>query len=277
MRFPDWIIYTLVLGVLLFTLLPGGERAMAPEAPPEERIVGQGRPLPEASAFDERVLVQAGEPADGTGTAFAINRQGDWLTARHVVDGCSQLALEVGPGTYVPIPPEAVRLSPDSDLALISTGRAPTALALAPDAELTVGTQGFHVGFPQGKPGEATSKLLSRSRLVTRGRVRGEEEVLAWAEQGRTRGLLGSLAGISGAPVLDAQGRVVGVTVAESPRRGRIYTTAPETMAEFLEAEQVKFDTDLAARPFSVQDYGQKADRVRRSLGVVKVVCRVER
>ena len=41
---------------------------------------------------------------------------------------------------------------------------------------------------------------------------------------------------LSGAPALDAQGRVVGVTIAESPRRGRIYTTAPEVVNATLSA-----------------------------------------
>jgi serine protease Do len=57
-----------------------------------------------------------------------------------------------------------------------------------------------------------------------------EEPVLAWAEQGRTSGLRGSLAGISGGPAFSANGQVIGVTIAESARRGRIYTAAPTSI-----------------------------------------------
>ena len=71
---------------------------------------------------------------------------------------------------------------------------------------------------------------------MVQGRGARTEPVLVWAETGRTDGLKGTLGGLSGAPALDDQGRVVGVTIAEAPRRGRIYTTAPETTARTLAA-----------------------------------------
>jgi serine protease Do len=274
MRIPDWIVYILALGVVLFVFLPNDEDAMAPEAPPQEAVRGEGRPLPPPSAFDERILVQTDEPMDGTGSAFAMNQQGQWLTARHVVDGCDDIALEVQPGTLVPV--RAQRLSEEADLAVLYTGRAPKGLPVDPNRELTIGTQGFHIGFPQGQPGEATSKLLSRSRLIIRGERRSEENVLAWAEQGRTRNLNGSLGGLSGGPVLSADGQVIGVTIAESPRRGRIYTTSPATLAKFLADVQVENTDASTPRPVTVANYGREADRLRRAISVVKVVCRVE-
>jgi S1-C subfamily serine protease len=275
MRFPDWLVYALFLGVILYVLLPSRTDSMAPEAPPVVTDAQGARALPPPSAFDERVLVQSDTPADGTGTAFSVSEAGAWLTARHVVDGCSRLALEVAPGTYVPVDPENVVLSPESDMAVLLTGRSPDGLPMVATEELSVGTQGFHVGFPQGQPGEVTSTLLSNSRLITRGVRRSEEQVLAWAEKGRTRGLVGSLAGLSGAPVFDALGRVVGVTVAESPRRGRIYTTSPDTLAAFLSEAGVEAKGTARPSRFTIEDYGREADRVRRALNVVKVVCKV--
>ncbi len=275
MRFPDWIIYSLALGAVLFAILPGGENAMAPEALPSPPVLeGELRPLPPPSAFDERILVQVDKPMSGTGTAFSVNGLGQWVTARHVVDGCANVALEVQPGTLVPV--ESMRFSESSDLALLTTGRAPGGLPLDLSEDLSIGIEGFHVGYPQGQPGEATSSLLSRSRLITRGERRSEEDVLSWAERGRTRGLGGSLAGISGGPVFDASGRVVGVTIAESPRRGRIYTTSPRALDDFLAEQQVEPDGKAAPGAFNVADYGNQADRVRRDLTVVKVVCRVK-
>jgi len=274
MRIPDWIVYVLALGVVLFVFLPDEEDAMAPESPPGEVLRGEGRPLPPPSAFDERILVQTDEPMDGTGSAFALNRQGQWLTARHVVDGCDDVALEVQPGTFVPV--RARRVSEEADLAVLYTGRAPRGLPVDAGRELTIGTQGFHIGFPQGQPGEATSKLLSRSRLIIRGERSSEENVLAWAEQGRTRNLSGSLGGLSGGPVIAADGQVIGVTIAESPRRGRIYTTSPATLAKFLAEEQVENSDASTPRPYSIQNYWSQADRLRREKVVVKVVCRVQ-
>ena len=110
MRFPDWIIYCLALGAVLFAILPGGDDAMAPEALPTPPMrEGRLRPLPPPSAFDERILVQVDKPMSGTGTAFSVNALGQWVTARHVVDGCANVALEVQPGTLVPV--ESMRFS----------------------------------------------------------------------------------------------------------------------------------------------------------------------
>ena len=33
---------------------------------------------------------------------------------------------------------------------------------------LAAGTYGFHVGYPQGRPGEAASRLMARSNLISR-------------------------------------------------------------------------------------------------------------
>ena len=84
---PDWIIYALVLGVVLWAIFSGGSDDAPP--PPPEAIREEGAMLPPASAFDERVLVQVTAPKSGIGTAFAINDDGQWLTARHVVEGCT--------------------------------------------------------------------------------------------------------------------------------------------------------------------------------------------
>jgi hypothetical protein len=85
-------------------------------------------------------------------------------------------------------------------------------------------------------------------------------------------GLGGTLAGLSGAPVLDRQGRAVGVTIAESPRRGRIYTTSPDTFGPAIRGVQ-KADEPLTGRLVTVDNYGLVADDLRRDLRVAQVVC----
>jgi serine protease Do len=276
MRIPDWLVYAIVLAVIVTVLFSQGpEREPSEIAPPRlsaERREPSGPLLPEADPFDERVLVQVGEPEDGVGTAFAINRSGVWLTARHVVDGCEDVGLSVGNGRIVPV--EDVRTSLTSDLALLRTDRAPHAVTLDMESPLRVGQVGYHVGFPQGNAGEASSQLLARSRLVTRGRYELDEPVLAWVETGRSDGLEGTLSGMSGGPVFDDAGSVVGVTVAESPRRGRIYTATPDAISRFLDEQGVGAPA-LEARPLAASNLEGEADRLRREMAVVKVVCRV--
>ena len=116
--------------------------------------------------------------------------------------------------------------------------------------------------------------IRDSSNLVTSGRRKARESVLTWAELGRTEGVSGSLGGISGGPVYDQRGEVRGVILAESPRRGRIYSAAPTAIREFLSSNNVDFETS-DARSFTKSNYGEEADRVRRVGRVVKVACRV--
>jgi serine protease Do len=295
MRLPDWLVYTVVLTIIVAGLFwaernaqrvpaepaeiaeveaglaPGEKQPAARKMPVVEEP--EGRLLPDPDPFDERVLVQVGDAEDGIGTAFAVNRSGAWLTARHVVDGCSRVGLAVGDGRMVRV--DEVRTSDNSDLALLLTDRAPATLELALDRELRIGDAGYHVGFPQGRSGEAASTLEARSRLVTRGRYTMEEPVLAWAESKRSEGIEGTLSGMSGGPVLDKDGAVVGVVVAESPRRGRIYTATPDSIGRFLEEQGLIALGDEAAHPVAATSFIQEADRLRDARAVVKVLCRV--
>lgn len=273
MRSFDWLIYVGALGLMLATLFALSPPANAPEpAKPADFAAEMGPLLPGPSPLDELVLVQVGEPQNGIGTAFAVNEKGDWLTARHVVEGCAKVTLEVAPNNYVPV--ARVSIDEDHDLALLSTGRSPFPVSLALEAPLRIGDEGYAVGFPQGHPGELATRLVSRSRLMTRGRREAEAPILAWAEVGRTDGLEGTLGGISGGPIFDASGAVRGVIVAESPRRGRIYTTAPQSIRAFLTKLGVEVQSGPADQ-FELSGYGASSDNVRRKLQVVKVTCEV--
>lgn len=273
MRFPrppDWLIYSSMVFVLVLVSLNRRENADAPPAPPPPDEM-EGALLGPVTPFDPSVTVTAPDTPfqPAAGTAFSIAGRGRWLTARHVVEGCRQPALVVGGGRAVAAD---VRLSPRADIALLITAGGPPALPVANDTPLHVGQRGFHPGFPQGSPGEVTSRLLGREVLKVRGRGAHDEPVLAWAEVGRTSGLEGTLAGLSGAPVLDRRGRVVALTIAEAPRRGRLYTTAPDTLGPAIRGEQ-QADEQLLGEPITVDNYGRVADDLRRDLRVAQVVC----
>lgn len=273
MRVLDLLAYLSVLGMTVLLLFSAGTRHADAPPPPPDALDDAGVALAPPSPFDEQVLIQAQSPQDGVGTAFSINSDGYWLTARHVVEGCKDVGLFVRAGNYVRA--TSIEIDPRYDLALLKTDYAPNPVTLSLDTVLRVGTEGFHVGFPQGTPGEAVARLHSRSSLVTSGERRGREPVLTWAELGRTRGLDGSLGGMSGGPVYDRKGAVRGVVLAESPRRGRIYSAAPTSIKAFLEEQGITYQGHNV-RDFSVDNYGGEADRARRIGQVVKVACRVK-
>ena len=225
-RPPDWLLYAAGVGMLLGLALSRQERANAPPAPPIPAVPAEeGALIGPASPFDPAVSVDVPDhPGPSAGTAFSIADAGLWVTARHVVDGCRQAAVVVGEGRGVAA---TAQIDPRGEAALLRTRGGAPGLPLDLAAPLREGELAYHPGFPQGQPGEAASRLIGRENLVVRGRGARTEPVLVWAEVGRTDGLKGTLGGLSGAPALDAAGRVVGVTIAEAPRRGRIYTTAP--------------------------------------------------
>ncbi len=211
---------------------------------------------------------QTAEP--GAGTAFAVSDDGVWMTARHVVEGCRQAAIMVADGRGVDA---QVFIDPRGEAAILITEGGAPALPLGLDRTLRRGDRAFHPGYPQGWAGEATSRLLGRENLVVRGRGARTESVLVWAETGRTDGLTGTLAGLSGAPALDSAGRVIGVTVAEAPRRGRIYTTSPETVLTALTASGHRAANFAVGEPVTPENYGRVADDLRRDLRVAQVIC----
>src|SRR5436190_13314946 len=259
-RLPDWVVYAAIVIAVLFAALGRDERTDAPPPPPKG-AEPLGEALGPASPFDPSVVVDVPDQiGPAAGTAFSIARSGVWMTARHVVDGCKRVAIVVGPGTGVAV---KVYIDPNAEAAMLFTegGSAPLPLGLS--QPLRRGQRAFHPGFPQGEPGEASSRLLGRENLVVRGHGARTEPVLVWAETGRTEGLEGTLGGLSGAPALDAQGRVLGVTIAESPRRGRIYTTAPEVVNAALTASGRRADASAAGESITPQNYFYVADDLR--------------
>lgn len=299
MKVPDWLFYVLVLlaiwGAFGRESEPPPPADWAPEQLPPATdgtgetgdaagpaaIIAPDLPgdtlaaptaLPDPSPFDSGSYVIAEDVMPGSsGTAFAIG-PGLWLTARHVVRGCPHLVLANEDMEQLALA-SIQSVSDRADVAVLETQGGPRPLALDLDeTDLVPGTEGFHAGYPQGEPGEATSRLIGRERMVTKGAWRGRENTLAWAETGRTRGLDGSLGGMSGGPVFDARGKVLGITIAESPRRGRIITTAADSVIEDLEPVMDRV-AGAALPPLEPRAWTRDAGALRDSNRVVRVIC----
>jgi S1-C subfamily serine protease len=265
-RPPDWLILIGVVGALVVLAVARPWRS--PEAAPAPGPAA-GAPLAPASLFDQAIWVNAPTAGLGAGTAFSVADRGVWLTARHVVEGCRRAVIVTAPGRGVSA---EVRLTGERETAVLITRGGAPALPIAQGVVLRRGLEVFHPGFPRGRPGEAASQLIRRANLWVGGRGLRTEPVLTFAETARLPGLRGALTGISGAPALDASGAVLGVTVAEAPRRRRIYTTTPSSLRAALAEAGVTPSTSpgLTVTPAT---YQAVADDLRARLSVAEVVC----
>lgn len=263
-QIPDWFIYAVIVGLIYMNAFRASINDIpSPSAPPQ-----LGDLLPGESPRDQSVLVDLPAPESGVGTAFIVDDKGTWVTARHVVDGCDKVGLRIGARKGMVM---NVDLSGQSDTAILSADWKRKPLPVDLDSQRQVGEHGFFFGFPQGRPGEAVGALLGRHKLIVRGRYNTTEPILAWSEIGRTKNLLGSLGGLSGAPVLDKDGEVIGVVAAESPRRGRIYSVAPRTLKSLIPAGAAR-----PAEPITTERFGQHADTYRRERRIAQVICIVK-
>ncbi len=275
MRLSNAVLYGLVAAAVIYGIFLAqrpptiGERAAERSLDELPEIIS---PLPPPSPLDERIIVEAAAPQDGLGSAFAISPEGYWLTARHVVDGCAVVRLRAGTGAVLDV--LEVTLDETSDLALLTTGMNPDAVRLDLSSPLILGAPGYFVGFPQGEPGEVSTRLFANARLITIGERESDEPVLTWVETERSDGLDGTLSGLSGGPVFDAEGEVRAVIVAESPRRGRIYTATPETVNAFLTRLNVPVEAGRS-ETFDEDTFRKRSAAARRRLQVVRVECEV--
>ena len=263
LRIPDWAFYFIIV-LLLYVNAAQRSPDIDSSIPPPDL----GPLLPGESPRDTTVLVEMDIPSSGIGTAFAVDNKGTWLTARHVIDGCDDVALNLGNGKRLRT--QRAEVSRSTDIGVLKTKWRREPLANDLESVRNIGEHGYLMGFPQGKPGEVVGRLLGRHRLLVRGRYKSEEAILAWTEVGRTRGLRGSIGGMSGGPVLDADGEVIGVVAAESPRRGRVYTVAPKSLKPVI-------PKGVRAEAIAISDatYGLEADRYRRERRIAQVICSV--
>jgi serine protease Do len=210
--------------------LPAPEDAAPPslsDAPPPDRV---RRPLPDATPDDPLISVEAEalKPDEiAFGTSFPI-ASGAWLTARHVANGACNRVILIVNGKKVPA--QIAYLHPQADLALLKTTNASGPALPLETGDVEQNETGYTFGYPKEKLGATKDRLMGRSRMQLSGEINGTGPVLTWAEVVRYPDDLPALSGMSGGPVFDEGGKIIGIMVAASVRRGRIHTVAPEIL-----------------------------------------------
>lgn len=150
--------------------------------------------------------------AQGQGSGFVWDEQGHIVTNNHVVDGAEKIEVTFSDG--VTVPAELTGADPDSDLAVIKVdveaGRLHP-VQLANSNEIKVGEMAIAIGNPYGLNGTMTVGIISAVGRTTRG---GEASMgspnFSIPDVIQTDAPINP--GNSGGPLVDDQGRVVGVT-----------------------------------------------------------------
>jgi len=148
-------------------------------------------------------LKEDGRPTSSTGSAVSISRDGYWLTARHVIEGCDEAYLQTGEKEAVKVYSSTIH--PEADVALLVTNRAPQGLAVA--ASLMGKRESFNIGFPKGQPGAVHGQFLGEMTMRKLGRQGFRERVYAWSIVSEIPRRFASLGGLSGGAVIDDGGR----------------------------------------------------------------------
>jgi putative serine protease PepD len=155
-------------------------------------------------------VVADGGPATGggAGTGFVISEDGVIVTNDHVVDGASTIEARFSDGTSLPA--RVLGSDPGSDLAVLHVDAAglPT-IELGDSDSVQVGDDVVAIG---------NALALEGGLSVTRGIVSGLDRTVPTSQSTALAGAIQTDAAInpgnSGGPLVDAQGRVIGINTA---------------------------------------------------------------
>ncbi len=153
-------------------------------------------------------------PSSGVGSGVILSADGYILTNRHVVSGSQSLTVELADGRQFPA--TIVKQSDKTDLALVKIDASGLKPAVIGDAANTpVGATVIAIGSPLGTFTETVTKgiLSGTGRTITvQDEATGRPETLTNLLQ--TDAAINP--GNSGGPLLDANGRVIGINTAVS-------------------------------------------------------------
>jgi 2-alkenal reductase len=181
-------------------------------------IDSEGLEMPEIPGHPDT----PGEPEEfyqqGSGSGFVIDQDGHIVTNNHVVEGAEEVQVAFHDGTTVRA--EVVGTDPDSDLAVIKVDVPVDALypvELGDSDTLEIGQRAIALGNPFGLRGTLTTGIISAlGRSLPLGRASAVIGArFSIPELIQTDAAINP--GNSGGPLLDSQGRVIGVNTAYDP------------------------------------------------------------
>jgi serine protease Do len=215
----------------------GGTPAVAPAAPLAALQLDPGQTV--TSGVDKgasRILsaVATVESGLGSGTAFYISQDGYLLTNQHVVENDKFVRVKLSTGRS--LVGEVVRIDKQRDVALLRTDPvAIEALALRTDGG-TIGEPVFAIGSPFGQilSGTITRGVLSARRIFEGVPFLQSDVALN--------------PGNSGGPLIDAAGRVIGISTIGTEAQGiNLFIPIDDVLDKLSLSLQAKPATSAAA------------------------------
>lgn len=225
---------------------------------------------PSAKEFFEHYYGGAESPTKGLASGFVIRSDGYILTNEHVVEDASGLAVSIAGDDDRTYPATVVGRDDPSDLALvkIDAGRPLPVLALADSNGLGVGEWVAAIGNPFGLSQSLTVGVVSfigRRDINPSGRPGYYDFIQTDASINP---------GNSGGPLLDREGRVVGISAAVNATGQGIGFAIPVNMAK--DVLPALFEKGTVARSFlgiAIQDLSAE---LAESFGVASGVVVTE-
>ena len=149
----------------------------------------------------------------GAGSGFVIDRAGRIVTNNHVVNGAAAIQVTFSDGSIADA--EVLGQDPYSDLAVLQVDALPngvTPLELGDSSTLQVGQRVIAIGNPFGLEGTMTTGIVSGMGRMLSTQLSEAGDAFSVPEVIQTDAAINP--GNSGGPLLDSQGKVVGVNTA---------------------------------------------------------------
>ena len=167
---------------------------------------------------------QDGQTQGSRGSGFFIDTQGYILTAQHVIDKAKEIEVRTAAGQRV-----AARLvvaDSQLDLALlkIQSERDATALALGDSDRIQVGDLAVVFSYPFGRESSMSLGIISRA-----GKTYADSAAYDFIQTDA-----GAYPGVSGGPLLNSQGHVVGMITMASERGNLGFATPINVIKKIL-------------------------------------------
>jgi serine protease Do len=141
------------------------------------------------------------------GSGFVWSNDGIIVTNNHVVEGASRITVNFHDGSQIPA--RVLGVDPDSDLAVLRVdGKGFTAAPIGTSSDLMIGESVIAVGNPFGLSGTVTTGVIS----ATGRSVPSETQGRTYTDFIQTDASINP--GNSGGPLLNIEGKVIGINVA---------------------------------------------------------------